>query len=231
MIIGGGGGSWWTGIPTIFQETFQGNDTGYIVHRIKLEKPAYTSPLITDSGCKFKMESDITTHWYGSQASSPAQDYLSAAKAIQLKGKNDDESACVIQFTSFAALQTFMNGYPSITLHQEEKTETGIYGEPNYILTEGQFGQDSWVNVGGNALNKNICNMTYMLEREEYFKEKLDCPAVYVKESYLKAANASGIEPPEEDPTENLSGGLDPPETAGYIGTNDHYSCITNPWM
>ena len=50
-----------------------------------------------------------------------------------------------------------------------------------------------------------------------------------MKENYLKAANASGIEPPEDDPTENLSGGLDPPNTNGYIGTNDHYSCITNP--
>ena len=100
------------------------------------------------------MDSDITTHWYGSQASSPAQNYLKATKEIELKGKNDAEEACVIKFTSFAALQTFMNGYPSITINQEEKTETGIYGEPNYILSEDQFGQDSWVNIGGNAYRK-----------------------------------------------------------------------------
>ena len=221
----------WTGIPTIYKESFQGNDAGYTVNRIRLEKPPYSAPLITDnsSGCKFTMESDITTHWYGSPSSTQAQDMLSATKEIQLKGKNDAEEGCVIKFTSFAALQTFMNGYPSITLHQEEKTETGIYGKPNYILTEDQFGQDSWLNIGGNALHKNICNQTYMLEREEYFKETLDCPSVYVKESYGTLSSSSSIDPPgSRDQSGNE--GLTAPKAGGFImagkPADGFYGCI-----
>ena len=98
----------------------------------------------------------------------------------------------------------------------EDTTKIGIYGKPEYVLTEDPFGQDSWVNVGGYGLQKNKCNLTYMVEREEYFKPELDCPGTYVAETYT--------------PVEDISM---PPSDTGEIAPNSgmgNISCLGDPF-
>ena len=61
------------------------------------------------------------------------------------------------------------NAIAGVQLIAEQKESPSVYGEPNYVKTEDQFGQETWVNEGGFGMHRNICDPTRLIERKEYF--------------------------------------------------------------
>jgi hypothetical protein len=163
----------------IFSSTknFQGPKY-YKLDRVKITKPLFSNPTITVDGCNAKIKGKITSNWYGNLDTNQTQNLNNAAQEITLKGSTDSGAGCNITFDSFSQLQSTINDYPSITLDTQQKKAQTEHGRPKYIETTGSNGEDTWVNMGGHAHHRNICNRTFLIERGEYFKDSLDCLTV-----------------------------------------------------
>lgn len=156
---------------------FQGGEV-FTQDRIKLKLDSPYAPVSFNlQGCNINIEGNIVSNYFGDTSTTQGQNLNNASKTIKLKGFNDSDEKCQVGFDSYSSLNQSLgnNAIAGLQLLTEQKESASVYSEPNYVRTEDQFGQETWVNEGGFGLHRNICDPVRLIERKEYFKDELDC--------------------------------------------------------
>jgi hypothetical protein len=153
-------------------------------------------PVIEVGGCAARVTLKRATNWYGTPENDDQTYNLNlAVKEFEFVGKNNNNEKCAITFDTFAQFQNAMgpNG-ADIEIETPDREVQTKHGKPTYVEVD-----DNWVNIGGHAHHRNICDNTRMLERREFFKKELDC---------IKSCNFCANNPFCDDSDESLFGKL-----------------------
>ena len=166
-----------TGTPPlpIYGTDFQGPDI-YEQWRIVINPTPITTPsTLVVAGCTAKIGGRRVSDWYGTPENDAQTYNLNlATNELEFAGKDTNGDSCVIKFTSWSLLNTEFNTQ-SIDVTPQSKTEKNKHGKPQYIMSNNPSGENVWKNIGGHGHHRNICDITRMVERKEFFKTELDC--------------------------------------------------------
>ncbi len=222
--------------PTSFQ-----GDPFYNQWRIKIPSFPFSNPTMEVQGCRAKLKGKRVTDWYGTQVDDSESTNLDLAiKEFNFPGKDSNGDGCNIKFSTFADFESTFNSL-SINFDIQSHRVSTTHGKPEYIEVEDSNGNRSWKNIGGHSHQRNVCNDTRLLERNEYFKTELDCQELSAAEKEeIAAANQEVIDKPEDPVNETndeslvgcpveLSGGTCAYDCNPDCGTNGVAPCKSSP--
>jgi len=180
-----------TQLPWKDGEFFQGPPF-YDVHRVKIRRKLFRRPIVVDQrvgsptfGCRAQIKGSITTEWFGTLLTTQTENLNKAASTIILYGKDNAGNGCQITFkgtNAYTELETIITSNADLGINIPTRVRSWTkrvstkHGKPDYVKTEDPVtGMNTWVNIGGHGHHRNICNRARLVERNEYFKESLDC--------------------------------------------------------
>jgi hypothetical protein len=145
-------------------------DPTYLQHRIRVPVQVPLFPVIEVEGCAARVTLKRSTNWYGTAENDDETYNLNlAVKEFEFIGKNNNNEKCAITFDTYSQFINSMNN-AGVNIETPDREVTGEHAKPTYIEVD-----ENWVNIGGHAHHRNICDNTRMVERVEFFKTSLDC--------------------------------------------------------